>query len=185
MNHNINRLLINIGRGDMAALEALYNDQKSSIYCYILSILADRDAAEDVLQDTFIRIAAAAHSHKPEKNGRAWILRIAHNLCMDRMKSSENKVRPIEDDNDDLDLPDYGGLDFISDTELRDALAGLGRDLKAVVTLHLAAGFTFKEIAGLLGEPQSKIQWKYYNALNQLSFYYKSPRSKGVGFDEV
>ena len=184
MDFETDRLLRSIGRGDTASLETLYHALKGKVYFYALSLLNDKDAAEDVLQDTFVHVFTLAGTHTPGRNGRAWIFAIAKNLCLDRLKSSDRSVRPLEENEEQHSDSPSG--DFIRDLELKDALMRLEKKPRDIVLLHLAAGFKFREIAGLLGEKQSAVQWAYYSAVKALSSYYDDAiSSKGADPDDA
>jgi RNA polymerase sigma-70 factor (ECF subfamily) len=183
LNVNVNRLLTNICRGDTDALEALYRGLKDEVYRFALSILMDTGAAEDVLQETFVRAFALAYTHKPGMNGRAWIFSIARNLCLDRLRAAKRASKLMQESDDDL--PDRSSLDFIEDIELREALASLAEDSRRILLLRLAHGFKFKEIAECLCLKQSAAEWKYYSAIRQLSKHYEGVPLKGVGLNEA
>lgn len=171
MERGINRLIIKTGEGDVSALEALYRELGNGVYCYALSVLSDKSAAEDVLQDTFVRVFTMARTYTPGRNGRAWVYAIARNLCLDRLRAAKRTAtQPGTEEDAEQDV---AAMDFIGDVELRDALAKLDGDLRQIVLLHLAAGLKFREIAALHGEKQSKIEWAYYSAVRQLSSYYR------------
>lgn len=171
MKRGINRLLAKIGEGDVSALEELYRELGNGVYGFALSILSDKSAAEDVLQDTFVRVFTMAHTYTPGKNGRSWVYAIARNLCLDRLRAAKHSAAQSED-GEDAD-PDLAAMDFIDDVEMKDALAKLDGDSRQIVLLHLASGLKFREIAALHGEKQSKVEWAYYSAVRQLSSYYK------------
>ena len=168
MERGINRLLVKAGEGDVSALEALYRELGDGVYGYALSILSDKSAAEDMLQDTFVHVFTMAHTYTPGRSGRAWVYAIAKNLCLDRLRTVKHSV-PLPEDGGEADI---AAMDFISDVELKDALAKLDGDSRRIVLLHLAAGLKFREIAALHGEKQSKVEWVYYSAVRQLSSYY-------------
>lgn len=164
-------MLVKVGEGDISALEKLYRELGNGVYCYALSILSDESTAEDVLQDTFVRVFTMARTYTPGKNGRVWVYAIAKNLCLDRLRAAKHAV-PRSEDGEDGE-PDPSALDFVSDTELKDALEKLDGDSRQIVLLHLAAGLKFREIASLHGVKQSKVEWTYYSAVRQLSSYYQ------------
>lgn len=171
MKADVSWLLLEVSRGSTAALEQLYCELGSSVYGLALSLLADPAAAEDVLQDTFVRVFTMAAAHSPDKNGRSWIFTIARNLCLDRIKSPQYTVRQITEQ--EKQQTDSAALDFIADVELKEAVALLDSFSRSIVLLHLAAGFRFREIAQLLGEKQSSVQWTYYTAVKKLKAYYQ------------
>ncbi len=166
---DINRLLAKAGRGDGAALESLYRQLGNGVYCLALSILGEKGAAEDVLQETFVRVWTMAHTHSPGKSGRSWILAIARNLCLDRLRAAQN-AGPSQEGEEERSGSE--ALSFVDNLELKDALGKLEEQARKIVVLHLAAGFKFREIAALLGEKQSRVQRAYYAGVEQLSAYY-------------
>lgn len=180
---DVEQMLRAVSRGDVSALETLYNAFRSSVFCYALSILSDRSSAEDILQDTFVRVFSSARQHAPGRDGRAWIFAITRNLCLDLLKSKAHAVRPLEDSAEET--PDLASVGFIRSMELRDALARLTPEFRSVVVMHLAAGFRFREIAALEGVPLSRIHRLYAAALKQLSCYYQPKPPKGVELDEA
>ena len=84
-------LILRIARGDTAALETLYRQTSASIYGFALSILRDPTAAEDVMQDTFVSVMQSAPGYQPSGKPMAWLLTIARNLALMRLRKAENK----------------------------------------------------------------------------------------------
>ena len=66
-------LLAQIAGGDMRALELLYREMRVPVFAVALAVVGDRGTAEDVLQDTFVRVYAAAPEYRPESRARAWV----------------------------------------------------------------------------------------------------------------
>jgi RNA polymerase sigma factor (sigma-70 family) len=170
LGYDINMLLSTISRGDLKALEELYSLLRGSIYAFSLSILKDKSTAEDVLQETFIKLWDARENHKPDKNGRAWVFTIARNLCLDKLRA-QGKTLPLSSEQDDDCVPMY--IELNSNIELRDALSTLNESTCRIVLLHLTAGFKFREIATLLSIEQSSAEWQYYSGIKKLSAYFR------------
>ena len=84
-------LILRIAEGDTAALEVLYRQTSASVYGFALSILRDPTAAEDVMQDTFVSVMQSASSYQPSGKPMAWLLTIARNLALMRLRKAENK----------------------------------------------------------------------------------------------
>ena len=84
-------LILRIAQGDTAALEVLYRQTSSSIYGFALSILRDPVAAEDVMQDTFVSVMQSAPGYQPSGKPMAWLLTIARNLALMRLRRAESK----------------------------------------------------------------------------------------------
>ena len=72
-------------KGDESALETLINRHKQKIYSFIYSKILDRDLAEDVFQDTFIKVIKTLKKGSYNEEGKflPWVMRISHNLVID------------------------------------------------------------------------------------------------------
>ena len=143
--------------GSEKALEKLINRHQLRIFNYIKSKVLDRDTAEDIFQDTFIKVIKTLKSGVYNEEGKflPWVMRIAHNLVIDFFRKS-NRIPTIEN-NDEYDL-----FKFISDTtpniesilfqdqlvkDLQNLILELPEDQKEVLTMRLYRDMSFKEIA--------------------------------------
>ena len=143
--------------GSEKALEKLINRHQLRIFNYIKSKVLDRDTAEDIFQDTFIKVIKTLKSGVYNEEGKflPWVMRIAHNLVIDFFRKS-NRIPTIEN-NDEYDL-----FKFISDTtpniesilfqdqlvkDLQNLILELPEDQKEVLTMRLYKDMSFKEIA--------------------------------------
>ena len=143
--------------GSEIAIEKLINRHQLRIFNYIKSKVLDRDTAEDIFQDTFIKVIKTLKSGVYNEEGKflPWVMRIAHNLVIDFFRKS-NRIPTIEN-NDEYDL-----FKFISDTtpniekilfqdqlvkDLQNLILELPDDQKEVLTMRLYKDMGFKEIA--------------------------------------
>ena len=150
-------LILRIAQGDTAALEVLYRQTSSSIYGFALSILRDPVAAEDVMQDTFVSVMQSAPGYQPSGKPMAWLLTIARNLALMRLRRAESKnlsfdeLFHVEDTHDA-----YQTTETLTDGE------------RQIVMLHALSGLKHREIADLLGIPQATAISRYNRALAKL-----------------
>lgn len=74
--------------GDDTAFEALFSKHKDKVYTSIYVIVKDHEVADDIFQDTFIKVLQKLKEEKYAEEGKfvPWVLRIAHNLCMDHFR---------------------------------------------------------------------------------------------------
>src|SRR6476620_8483810 len=81
--------------GDESALSVLINRHQSKIYGFIYSKVTDRDIADDIFQDTFIKVIKTLKSDSYNEEGKflPWVMRIAHNLIIDYFR--KNKKMPL------------------------------------------------------------------------------------------
>ena len=168
-------LILRIAQGDTAALEVLYRQTSSSIYGFALSILRDPVAAEDVMQDTFVSVMQSAPGYQPSGKPMAWLLTIARNLALMRLRKAESKnlsfdeLFHVEDTHDAYQEDTH---DAYQTTEnhmvLEKVLHTLTDGERQIVMLHALSGLKHREIADLLGIPQATAISRYNRALAKL-----------------
>ena len=160
-------LIIGVANGNQAAFTSLYKQTKQSIYAYALSILKNPYDAEDILQDTFIKIREAAHLYQPHQKALSWVFTITKNLCLMKLRRQNYLTfQPI----DEHDLE--SSLNHISDLEdrlvLKTALLCLSDKECQIITLHSVTGWKHREIAELLDLPVSTVLSKYHRGIKKL-----------------
>ena len=141
-------------------LEALINRNREKVYTYILYNIKDQHLAEDIFQDTFIKVINSLRKGKYKDNGRfiSWVLRIAHNLIIDHYRK-EKQLQTISNDSYETDL--FNSKKFSEKTiedslinnqisrDIRKLVRELPQDQKEVVVLRHYCELSFKEIADL------------------------------------
>lgn len=92
--------------GDRQSLEILIHRYKDKVYGYILMVVKDPSTADDIFQDTFIKVVSIFKqgSYKEEGKFIQWVMRIAHNLVIDHFRRA--KRIPVIDTNDKYDIFD-------------------------------------------------------------------------------
>ena len=153
--------------GDQEALGQLYHRARTAVYGLALSILRHGHDAEDVTQDTFVRIWENVHQYQPRGTPLAWVLTVTRNLSLMRLRErgrtgemSEEEWARLEAHSPAVTAEDRHVLEA--------ALAQLGDEERQVVTLHAVTGWKHKEIAKLLEMPLSTVLSKYRRALQKL-----------------
>jgi RNA polymerase sigma-70 factor (ECF subfamily) len=148
-------------KGDSKSFEALIQKHKNKIYAFILSKIRNRDLAEDVFQDTFIKVINSLQKGKYNEEGKflPWVMRIANNLVIDYFRKSK-KMRTIAP-TDDFDIFDIlqDGEKNIEDNlvnnqihkDLRKLIEHLPEDQKEVLKMRYYAELSFKEISESTG----------------------------------
>jgi RNA polymerase sigma-70 factor (ECF subfamily) len=145
-------------QGDQAAIESLINRHRSKVYTYILLTIKNQQLAEDLFQETFIKVIQSLRGGKYRDNGRflSWVIRIAHNLIIDHFRK-EKQMNSVSNDDTEVDLFNSKKLsdDNIEEliissqikTEIRILINELPDDQREVVLLRHYGGLSFKEIA--------------------------------------
>lgn len=166
-------LMLRIAEGDQEAFKQLYQKTDRTIYSFILSILKNPQDAEEVMQETYMKIWTSAASYHSQGKPLAWMFTIARNLCY--MKFREQKHQS------DLGLEDLDGLEtgeFCPQIEnaadklvLKAALETLKEEERQIVLLKNSSGLKHREIAKLLGMPLATVLSKYNRAMKKLEQY--------------
>ena len=163
------RLLPLVGQGDPEAFEVLYRSTEKAVYALALSILRNPHDAEDAVQETFLKVRAAAHLYVPQGKPLAWLFTITKNLCRDLLRGQSRTEAAPDGAEDDL------RFSYVSDPTdrlvLEAALKALGEEERQVVLLHAASGLKHREIARDLGLPLSTVLSRYSRALKKLQRY--------------
>ncbi len=145
-------------KGDQSAIETLINRHRSKVYTYILLTIKNQPLAEDLFQETFIKVIQSLRGGKYRDNGRflSWVIRIAHNLVIDHFRK-EKQMNSVSNDDSDVDLFNSKKLseENIEEliihsqikSEIRALINELPDDQREVVLLRHYGGLSFKEIA--------------------------------------
>ncbi|ATL49701.1 RNA polymerase subunit sigma-24 [Chitinophaga caeni] len=145
--------------GHNSALEELVYRHKDKLFTSIILLVKDPFLAEDIFQDTFIKVIDTIRADRYTEKGRflPWAMRIAHNLCVDHFRKI--KRTPIIKTNDDKDI--FNVLSFSeksaeeqmitrqSHDRVRQMLDLLPEEQREVIILRHYADLSFKEIADL------------------------------------
>lgn len=143
--------------GDHSSLEILISRHQRKIFSYILLIVKDKHLAEDVFQDTFIKVINTLRSGAYNEEGKflPWVMRIAHNLIIDFFRKS--KRMPYVENSDEYDF--FETLNLFEDTvedkmiinqihqDVRHLVEFLPEEQKEVLKMRHYMDMSFKEIA--------------------------------------
>ena len=156
-----NVLVANYMKGNEKSLEVLIERHKQRIFGYIYSKVLDRSVADDIFQDTFVKIINNLKMGKYNEEGKflSWTLRVSHNLIMDHFR--KERRRPVLKNSEEFDF-----FSVISDTTLnaekqaiknqihddvRKIVNTLPQEQKEVLVMRLYNNMSFKEIANNSG----------------------------------
>jgi RNA polymerase sigma factor (sigma-70 family) len=148
--------------GDERSIELLILRHKSKVYSYINLYIRSRDLADDIFQDTFLKVVQSIRAGRYQDDGKfiSWVMRIAHNLIIDHFRH-EKQMGIVYNDDYDTDLFNSRRLcdDNVEDImvrrqvlrDVRSLINGLPEDQREVVIMRHYAGMSFKEIADMTG----------------------------------
>lgn len=163
-------LFLKIAEDDKSAFESLYRQTDKAVYGFILSILKNPHDAEDVMQDTYLRIRAAAHLYNAQGKPLAWIFTIARNLSFMKLRSEKrNSYSNYEDLENKVQFASV--MDSEDRIVLEAAFGILDAEERQIVVLHGITGLKHREIGEILHLPLSTVLSKYKRSLNKLRKY--------------
>lgn len=162
-NENISQIC----RNEKEGLQRIYEDYGPMIYSVVWEILRDREDAEDVASEFFIRLWDVADTYRPGRGHRAWMIAIARNMAIDhlRKRRREEPVEIVPEPAREQPAMEETLVDSLS---LGQALATLKDEERQIVDLKIMGELTFREIAEILGKPRGTVAWCYRTAIGKL-----------------
>ncbi len=147
-------LMLAFQKGDARAFETLVRRHRGPVFNFILRFTGNRARAEDILQDTWIKVVRSSPEYEPKARFVTWVYTIARNLCVDSARkesyrsadSLDSDERPI-DPGSSADLPDQTAYHREVRPLLERAIAKLPEEQREVFLLREMSGMSFKEIS--------------------------------------
>lgn len=173
------KLLLLVARGDAEAFRQLYQNTDRTIYGFILSISRNPQDAEEIMQETFLKIWTSAGSYQSQGKPLAWMFTIARNLCYMKFRDQKHESNV---DFDDLNEKEMGEVcpqieNAADKLVLSAALQILKEEERQIVLLHTTAGMKHREIASALSMPLATVLSKYNRSMKKMQQYL---REEGV-----
>ncbi len=194
VNAKLEDCILQIGNGDMDALEYLYEKTRAAVYGFAFSMMKDVHDADDVTQDVYIQVVRGAKGYAPCGKPMAWLLTITKNLARMELRQRKwivgtdsedvisswyrktsadavdsasiwNQNAGMDPANAAMERPDVTAEDRMV---LRDLLGKLEQSEREIVVLHAAAGLKHREIAAMLDMPLSTVLSKYSRTIRKL-----------------
>lgn len=181
-------------RGDRLGLKQIYEEYVGYIYTIVYGILGNKENAEDITSEFFIKLWEKADYYKPGNGHKGYMATMARNMAVDDLRKHKREILTAAvHDGEGQEEWGAGGKAEIgageisgnirlaggaseSDVEqevigqmtLKEVLAILKPGERKIVDMKVLGGLTFKEIAGLLSIPMGTVTWKYQNAMKKL-----------------
>lgn len=168
------QLVQHIAHGDEASMEALVYRYHKPIYIYLQRMLNDRELAEDLSQECFVRLYRSIKSGRIPTRFRPWIYRIAANLCKDVWKSSAYRKEVLEEA-EKLSLHSDGEtVTSILERQWRReavvrALKRLTVEEREIIVLRFYQDLKLDEVAETLQLPLGSVKSKLYRTFKKLA----------------
>ena len=166
------QLMIRVMAGDMEALGVLFERYKQPLYGFLHRLLHDVAWAEDLTLDVFLRIYDRRRTYKPGFKFSTWLFTIAHNLAADGMRRSSRNEIPVDYPDDFASAPAHHPPEACERAELADtvrlAVMALPDDQRLVILLREFEGFSYREIAEVLGANEETVGVRAHRARQSL-----------------
>lgn len=178
-------LIERCGRGDEAAYQELVAGVEKPLISFIHRYVADAALAEDIFQETFVRVVRNASEFRPEASATTWIFTIARNLCLDHLKAKK-RHREVSMDapgggprgepmdfrdvlRTALDGPEAAGEAREEERRLQAALVRLQGPKREALLLRVFSGLSYQEIAKATGSPVGTVKFRVHEAVQELA----------------
>ena len=166
-------LIIRLQDGDQIAFAIIYDNYSAALFGLISRIVLDPDAAQDVLQDSFVKIWKNASSYSFEKGTFfTWMLNICRNTSIDYLrkvkKEQENKNQMITE-NVDIEKQSMMNVNTIG---LKNIIDKLPEEQRIIIDYLYFRGFTQQELADELNLPLGTVKTRARNAVLDLKTYF-------------
>lgn len=164
-------LVTRVCQGDQEAFRLIFDRYSRPVIGFIYDMVSDRELAEELTQETFVRAFRAIHSMKPETKLSTWLFGIARNVARESLRARIRASKQVTlQDESVLDLRDHKTVpvDRLLSKELneliRHALAALDDDKRLVFTLKVFHQCSYEEIAEITGFSLAKLKMDLHRA---------------------
>lgn len=149
------------GQKEKTAFLAIYSRQVDTVYRVCYSFMKNRADAEDLTQETFLRLLSTGKEFENMGHERAWLIVTASNLCRDSLKKWWRRNEPLSE-HTELAAQEP------PEDEILDVILQLPEDYKAAVYMYYYEGYTTVEIASHLGCPEATVRSRLMRARKKL-----------------
>ena len=159
-----------VARGDERALASLIDRYAARIHAHLCRMTGDRDDADDLLQETWVRVARGARRFDPTRRVRPWLYGVASNLARDLYRRRQVRARAaLAEPSAAAPAAPVEGID------LRERLARLPERLREVVLLRYYGDLDEAEMAAALGIPRGTVKSRLHGAIRELKRGFGDP----------
>src|ERR1700690_706477 len=160
-----------VTKGDTNAVAVLVNRYKDMVFTLSLKMLKDREEAEEVAQDTFLKIYKSLSKFNGESKFSTWAYKVAFNTCLDRLKKNK-RLQPVARMDEFTEQEAISVLDLVEEKErnqmIQDCLQGLPGEDSFLLTLYYFEEQSLDEIAIIIGINPNNVKIRLYRSRKKL-----------------
>ena len=176
-------LMVAYQKGDVRSFEILLTRHRKPVFNFILRFVGSRETAEDLLQETFLRVIKGADAYQRQAKFTTWLYTIARNLCVDQSRRAKHRKAQSLDAPMNSSAESGTLLDVIPSSEmasdrrasnkelhlrLHEALSRLSEEQREVFLMREFLDMPFKDIADIIGVPENTVKSRMRYALEKL-----------------
>lgn len=162
-------LIAAVGRGDRNALAVLFRRHHEQVRLICLRMTGEAAAADDLAQDSFVRVLKYAKGFEGRAAFATWLYRIVRNVCLDHLHAEERRHARTEHVVEPPHTPLGGAAEADPRlTTLREALYSLDLEKREVLVLSRYHGFSYAEIAEIAGTTTGAVKVRAHRAMREL-----------------
>lgn len=161
----LHELFCRFKKKENIAYEELYKKYSSLVYKIAFSILKNKENAEDIMQNVFIKIANLSEEKLPTNYEASWLYSVTKNEAISYIRKNKEMfcIEDVEQNNEEDKIEK-----ILQKENYESLISSLEQKEKQIISLKVEVGLTFKEISKILNMPIGTIQWKYYKSLHSL-----------------
>lgn len=169
------KLIDAINKGDTKAYAQLVNRYKDLVYTLAIRMLKHKEEAEEVAQDTFVKVFKSLQQFKGDSKFSTWIYRVTYNTCLDRIKKNKKHLNDVAIDDftfNKLDAIDNALENMIKKEKqklIKQCIAKLPEDSSALLTLFYFEELSLDEISKIINIEANTIKVKLFRARKKLA----------------
>jgi RNA polymerase sigma-70 factor (ECF subfamily) len=175
------QLMLDYGRGSLAAFEELYRRHEGPVYRYLLRSVRIQAVADELLQDVFLQLVHAAARYEVQAKFTTWLYRIARNRLIDHLRAVEPEtLHALQDAGEDGEdplarlpadeavQPERQALDRARAREFVNAVHDLPAPQREAFLLHAQSGLSLEQVAELCGSSRETVKSRFRYACAKL-----------------
>ena len=161
-------LIAELQRGSDSALAAVYQEFNQGVFAYCMKILADRQLAEDAVQETFLKVRQHAQSIQRIESFRSWVFRIARNEALMQLRQRRSNGQ-IEDESVWSEETPHEQFVALERSEIVNRLLNsLKHEYREVLVLLVYENMSYAEIASVTGATESSVKSRIFRARKEM-----------------